>query len=81
MSGNTDFWRNDQFTRTNQPAPGNKTFGADRAAKKPEDLLDTQSLPQIIAGNEPDHTITSNPILNISISMPGESQSSKKRLS
>jgi len=30
MSGNTDFWRNDLFTRTSQPAPGNKTFGADR---------------------------------------------------
>ena len=30
MSGHTDFWRNDWFTQTNQPAPGNKTFGADR---------------------------------------------------
>jgi hypothetical protein len=30
MPGNTDFWRNDLFTRTGQPAPGNKTFGADR---------------------------------------------------
>ncbi len=32
MSGNTDFWCNDPFTRTGQPAPGNKTFGADRAS-------------------------------------------------
>ena len=30
MSGHTDFWRNDWFTQTNQPTPGNKTFGADR---------------------------------------------------
>ena len=30
MSGNTDFWRNDLFTRTGHPAPGNNLFGADR---------------------------------------------------
>lgn len=30
LAGNTDFGRNDLFTRTSQPAPGNKTLGADR---------------------------------------------------
>jgi hypothetical protein len=30
MSGNTDFWRNDLFTRTDLPRPGNNLFGAIR---------------------------------------------------
>ena len=42
MSGHTDFWRNDLFTRTGQPAPGNKTFGADRYQR----LLDSPEIPE-----------------------------------
>ena len=38
-SGNPDFWRNDRFTRTGQPAPSNKTFGADRIPTLRENLL------------------------------------------
>jgi hypothetical protein len=30
MTGNTDFWRNDLFTRTGLPVPGNNLFGANR---------------------------------------------------
>ena len=28
--GNTNFWRNDRFIQTSQPASGNKPFGANR---------------------------------------------------
>ena len=30
--GNTNFWRNDRFIKTSQPASGNKPFGANRKA-------------------------------------------------
>jgi prepilin-type N-terminal cleavage/methylation domain-containing protein len=32
MSGNTDFWHNDLFTRIGHPFPGNNLFGAERPA-------------------------------------------------
>jgi hypothetical protein len=37
ISGNTDFWRNDLFTRTDPPAPGNNLFGADRDRGDPKE--------------------------------------------
>jgi hypothetical protein len=43
ISGNTDFWRNDPFTRTSHPAPGDNLFGADRAQKRSDFSLDASS--------------------------------------
>jgi hypothetical protein len=40
MSGNTDFWRNDLFTRTDHPLPGNNLFGADRGFARSEFAFD-----------------------------------------
>jgi hypothetical protein len=43
MSGNTDFWRNDLFTRTGHPVPGSNLFGADRVVACLHAFLDSRA--------------------------------------
>jgi hypothetical protein len=44
MSGNTDFWHNDLFTRTDHPSSGNNLFGAERMILPGDFAFDLMSI-------------------------------------